>query len=93
MRKSATTVVFGMVTLGIAAVVCLATPADAQEFRLRFGLTFAQTHPISQGAALFKEQVEKASQGRVSITLYPSGQLGSQNTLQEAVVNGLLDFA
>ncbi|WP_316979940.1 TRAP transporter substrate-binding protein [Shumkonia mesophila] len=93
MIKSATNIVFGIAAMAIAAAASLATPANAQEFRLRFGLTFAQTHPISQGAALFKEQVEKASQGRVSITLYPSGQLGSQNTLQEAVVNGLLDFA
>ncbi len=93
MGKSATNIIFGVVALGMAATVCLVKPADAQEFKLRFGLTFAQTHPISQGAALFKEQVEKASQGKVSITLYPSGQLGSQNTLQDAVVNGLLDFA
>jgi len=93
MRLSTTRVIAGVATLGIIAAIGCAKPADAQEFRLRFGLTFAQGHPISQGAALFKEEVEKASQGRVSVTLYPSGQLGSQNALQEAVVNGLLDFA
>jgi len=93
MRLSITRVIAGVATLGLAAAICGPKPADAQEFRLRFGLTFAQGHPISQGAALFKEEVEKASQGRISVTLYPSGQLGSQNALQEAVVNGLLDFA
>lgn len=44
------------------------------------------------GALKFKELIEERSQGRISIVIYPNGQLGADKEIQEGVQIGTIDM-
>jgi tripartite ATP-independent transporter DctP family solute receptor len=76
---------------GLAAFA--AAPATAQEFTLRLATIFPDGHPIGRGAAALKAHVEKESNGRVRIQVFPNSQLGGLRSIEDAAAGGLLDIA
>ena len=51
------------------------------EYVLRLGHLQTETHPYHKGALRFKELVEKESNGRIQIDIFPSSQFLSQSCL------------
>ncbi|MGE5577412.1 MAG: TRAP transporter substrate-binding protein [Syntrophothermus sp.] len=66
--------------------------AAAPEFKVKLGHMAPESSPYQQVAEKFKEIVEKETNGRVSIQIYHSGQLGFDRALLEAMQFGTLDF-
>jgi TRAP-type transport system periplasmic protein len=59
-------------------------------------LTAATINPenshLARSMKAYLDAVEEASNGRISITFYPGGQLGDASTLYESVVTGNIDI-
>lgn len=62
------------------------------KYVLRLGHLQTDTHPYHKGALKFKEQVEKTSEGRIQIDIFPSSQLGNGRDQIEGVQIGSIHF-
>ena len=79
-------------TLAAATLAGLiAAPALAQT-ELTFGIQDAETHPLYQGAVEFKERLEELSGGEMTVTIYPSAQLGDFKAMIAQMQAGELDI-
>ena len=61
---------------------------------LKFSMSVGETSPWTQGAFEFAELVEKKSDGKIKVKVYPNGQLanGNQITELELLQNGSIDL-
>jgi len=84
-------------------MVCLLTAgmmfgAGAQEtdaeapMTLRYGEVNPDGHPITEGAYKFADLVNESTDGRITIDIYPAGQLGSEREQMQSMQQGGLDF-
>lgn len=77
---------------GMASV--LAAPALAQSGRAT-RIRYAHSAPASHGWHLwgvqFKESVEKRSGGKITVTIYPSAQMGNEQDIAKAIRLGTLE--
>lgn len=62
------------------------------EYVLRLGHLQTETHPYHKGALKFKELVEKKSNGRIRIDIFPSSQLGNGRDQIEGAQIGSIHF-
>jgi TRAP-type transport system periplasmic protein len=62
------------------------------EYVLRLGHLQTETHPYHKGALKFKELVEKTSDGRIRIDIFPSSQLGNGRDQIEGAQIGSIHF-
>ncbi len=60
----------------------------AQSFVFKYAHTQSPTHPRSKSMDFFKEQLEKASNGRISVELYFNGVLGTEAEVLDMVKIG-----
>lgn len=78
---------------GLTAALGLGTPiAYAQPRRLRFGHLHPVDSPIHTGLVKAAEALQRSTQGRLTIDLFPSSQLGSAREMQTQLIDGTLDF-
>lgn len=66
--------------------------ANGEVITLQLGHSSIPDLPFDIGAKAFKEEVEKASEGRIIIEIYDSGQLGTERDMIEQVQYGTLDL-
>jgi TRAP-type transport system periplasmic protein len=62
----------------------------AAEFELRVGHNGGPDHPYQKGFEEFKRVAEAESKGRITVTIYPSGQLGAEDRVNNMVRSGLV---
>jgi TRAP-type transport system periplasmic protein len=77
-----------------ASLLFVATPATAQDkIVVKFGwsATDGPQDPYAVGARAFKERVEKATNNRLDVQLYPNRQLGDEKPLVEGMRLGTVD--
>jgi TRAP-type transport system periplasmic protein len=55
-------------------------------------VTAAESH-FDYAAKIFKETVEKDSNGEITVEIYPNGQLGQEREVLESLQNGALEMA
>lgn len=85
-------------TAAPAAEAPAAAPADApaeagiEPVTLKFGHANAVDTPVDVYCKMFAEKVAEYSDGAITIEVYPAGQLGSLQELQDAVEFGNLDM-
>jgi tripartite ATP-independent transporter DctP family solute receptor len=72
-----------------AALALIAASAHAQEVTLRLAHVLSPSEPMHLAAERYAELVRERSGGRVSIEVFPSGQLGSNPDLYEQVRMGV----
>jgi tripartite ATP-independent transporter DctP family solute receptor len=79
----------------LIATVALAAMgvASAQEKTIKFANQNVAGHPIVQGMEKFKEIVEKNSGGKIKVSLFPGGTLGSDQANVSAIQGGTLEMA
>jgi TRAP-type transport system periplasmic protein len=77
----------------VAAGLGIALPAWAQEREFRLGLITPPVHVWNQEVAALNETLQERSDGRFSITAFPSGQLGNEATMLQQMQTGALDMA
>ena len=71
----------------------LALPAMAQEREFRLGLITPPVHVWNKEVAAMSETLKERSDGRFSITAFPSGQLGNESAMLQQLQTGALDMA
>lgn len=81
----------------LALVMCmtaLATQAvaDSPKYELKLGHLMAVGHPNDVGAEEFARLVSEKTDGNVTITIFPAGQLGNEKEMFDAVEMGALDL-
>jgi TRAP-type C4-dicarboxylate transport system substrate-binding protein len=79
------------VLLGIA--VGAALPAQAQEREFRVGLITPPVHVWNQQVEAMGETLAELSDGRFSVAIFPSGQLGNEGAMLQQLQTGALDMA
>jgi tripartite ATP-independent transporter DctP family solute receptor len=86
MRKS--------IIIGMCAVLCLAFagPAPAA-MQLKLGHFGSETHPSNIAAKQFAANVEKRTNGAITIVLYPNNALGSPPEVLEQIIMGSIDMS
>lgn len=83
-----------IITRRLAAIACLAgtllaAPALAQtKVQIRLGHVLAESHSWHVAAKGFAEDVAKGTDGRVTIQVFPSGQLGNEKDAVEGLQIG-----
>lgn len=79
-------------TIALCAALCLApelAAADARE--LRFGLITPPSHVWTKVAQRMAERLPEASGGALKMSVFPAGQLGSEQEMFQQMSFGLLD--
>jgi len=67
--------------------------APAPSIRAKLGVSAPDSHPMTIGARHFAKLVSDKSQGRIAISVYPGGQLGSDLQQQNALRGGTQEFS
>ncbi|MDR1534252.1 MAG: sialic acid TRAP transporter substrate-binding protein SiaP [Planctomycetota bacterium] len=78
--------------IGLAAAVFLAA-ASAWSVDLKLGHIYEPSHPWHVGMVEAAKIIKERTAGRVNITVYPTGTLGSEQELMEQAITGGLDIA
>jgi TRAP-type transport system periplasmic protein len=65
--------------------------AAAAPVTMRFGSDSPIDAAHTKSAVVFKDQVERGTDGRVQVTIFPDGQLGSNGPMTNSVKAGTLD--
>ncbi|SDL29619.1 TRAP transporter substrate-binding protein [Natronincola ferrireducens] len=66
--------------------------AADKEYSLRLATVVNPPHPWVEMAEYFAEELEKRTDGKVKVTVYPSAQLGSDETTIDEMRTGTIDF-
>lgn len=69
----------------ILASGMVATSAVAQEYEFRLPHVTSASEPVNDAALRFAELVEERSDGRISVDVFPGGQLGTNQEMYEQV--------
>lgn len=92
-------ILIGMVIAGILFAWRGASGKDASEAtgatprrELEIAHALPTGHPVHQGIVAFADRLEALSGGRITCTLFPSGQRGSETECLEKLQTGSLDF-
>lgn len=84
MKKALVVLILSAVTISFA---------QAQPIQLKLGHFAAETHPGSLASKLFAEGVEKRTEGKIKIAIYPDNALGSPPAVLEETIRGSVDMA
>lgn len=68
------------------------TKPQEEKMVLKLGTAGTLESSIGQGMTKFKEIVEKESNGRITIQIFPGGQLGNDSSLMDSAKMGTVDF-
>ena len=79
--------------IALTAGIGFALPAIAQEREFRIGLITPPVHVWNQEVAGLNETLQERSDGRFSLAVFPSGQLGNEATMLQQMQTGALDMA
>ena len=81
--------------LVLTAAVSLALVSSASiaaDITIKVGHGAAEGYHMHKAWLKFKENMEKKSDGRFSVEIYPNGQIGGDRELTEAVQSGIIDM-
>ena len=79
-------------TLVLAAVMFLASASLSMAVELKFAHAAPDTDLQQSLATFFAEQVEKRTNGEVTVKIYPQGQLGNDQQMITGVRSGIIDI-
>ena len=74
------------------ALVLLCCKASESKKVVRLAHALDTNHPVHQAMVFMADRVKKESRGRITIRIYPNGQLGSERELVELLQIGILDI-
>ncbi|MGN0908370.1 MAG: TRAP transporter substrate-binding protein [Succinivibrio sp.] len=81
--------------IALAAAVAFAAPSGqvlAAEVTIKVGHGAAEGYHMHKAWLKFKELMEKNSNGKFEVDIYPNGQVGGDRELTEAVQQGIVDM-
>lgn len=66
--------------------------SEEKPYELKFAHIAAEDHTWNQAAMKFKEDVEKNSNGKIKVSIYPNNQLGSEKEVLQSIQTGTADI-
>ncbi|QQP93671.1 sialic acid TRAP transporter substrate-binding protein SiaP (plasmid) [Skermanella sp. TT6] len=76
-----------------AAVMALAVTAPAQaQTNLKWGHAYETSEPFHTESVWAAQEIEKRTEGRYKITVFPASQLGKENDLNQGLTLGSVDM-
>ena len=69
------------------------TSGKKAEFLIKVGHVVDETNAMHRGIAMFKDEVEEKSGGRIAVEIYPNGVLGGDSDLVDAVKMGVIQMS
>lgn len=79
--------------IGISLIVLFATGANAAEkVTLKLAHNLERSHVVHQAFEYMAKEVKQLSDGKMTIRIYPSSQMGSARETMELLQNGALDM-
>ena len=84
--------IFLIIFIGIAFMSPMAFKAEAAPAKLTFSIFFPPTHGQTQAAVDWAKEIEKQTQGKVQITVFPGGTLTKAPQCYSGVVKGISDL-
>ncbi|MDR1321877.1 MAG: TRAP transporter substrate-binding protein DctP [Gracilibacteraceae bacterium] len=66
---------------------------NMQAIELKMPITLADNHVLTEGIQHWADKVEEATQGKVTVTIYPSGTLMKSGTIYPGVRDGVAEVA
>jgi len=93
MKKNS--LVFSLVCATLAAFLLTGLPVKVQgeEIKLRYSLIWPPLHPLTKLADEWAKDVEKATQGRVKVSMFPGNTLTPPMQAYDNTVKGVVDVA
>ncbi len=82
-----------IVAFALVSVVVVAPTAHAKKIVVKFGHVAPPFHGQHQGCLAFAKYVEKKTNGKIDIKVFPMGQLGGERSMAEQVQSGTLQMA
>ncbi|MES2964266.1 MAG: TRAP transporter substrate-binding protein [Bdellovibrionota bacterium] len=83
----------GFVTLSLIVwELALPRASAARDLHLLLAHNLAPDHPVHLGMEFFAKRVDEESKGRIHVTVYPSGQLGTEKEVLELVQTGAVSM-
>lgn len=79
--------------VAVFLAVAGSVPALAADYSMKLGLIAPAGHPVEVAARSFAKDVEERSDGRISVRVFPGGQLGGEIELQDQVALGTIQAA
>jgi TRAP-type transport system periplasmic protein len=73
-------------------VSAFVTPSLAETVELTYSIFFPSTHGQCEAGVSWAKEIEKRTDGRVKITVFPGGTLTKAKQTYEGVVNGISDI-
>jgi len=87
-------IVLAAVTILAAAVLCPApVPAQTKPIELTYSMHFVASHQMAVFGRKWADEVEKRTNGRIKITLFPGGSLIPSPQAYDGVIKGIADIA
>lgn len=95
MKKTVTLILAGILLFSAAFPVFSGGKTEQAEEKhvMKFGHVLQTDHAYHLMALKFKEELEKASAGRIEIQVFPAGQLGNERDLVEGLQLGTVDIS
>ena len=87
--------VFFKAVMAVAVLTAFGSSALAQDIKERtfkFGLQNPKGHPLEMGAVKFAEIVSAKSGGKIKVTVFPGGTLGSDAATVSALQGGTVEI-
>jgi TRAP-type transport system periplasmic protein len=81
---------FALFALLLPAMALPSLPSHGAQYEFRVGHNGGIDHPFQRGFEKFKQIVEQRSNGRISVTIYPGGQLGAEDKVNVMIRIGLV---
>jgi tripartite ATP-independent transporter DctP family solute receptor len=75
-----------------AGIGLLRFPADAAEFTIKIGLDLPADHPTSVNLVNAANAINRESNGRLAVQVFPAGQLGSDEQMLSQVRSGAIQM-
>ena len=77
---------------GVALPLALPTLSLAQAKEIRLGIITPVGHSWNKAALLLGEKLKEATNGRLTMTVFHSGQLGNESAMMQQLQSGALDM-
>jgi TRAP-type transport system periplasmic protein len=87
--------VLSMVCMTLAALLLTVFPLKTygEEMKLRYSLIWPSMHPLTKLAEEWAKDVEKATQGRIKVSMFPGNTLTPPMQAYDNTVKGVVDIA
>lgn len=82
----------GIAAFGLAGAAAPGTAYAADSYKLKVTTWHAADHPITKGLVKFKQLAEAKSGGKIKVQIFPSAQLGPEDTYIDSVKQGNVEM-